>query len=150
MSLKSGQIGQTRFRHGWLSGVFPRLSSRTVGHLSYKPVPKLWQSLDVAGPFRIVAQRRADLIDREVDPALVVDERGFAPEMALNVPPADHLPVTVQEQQEDLEGLGCQLDPSSALDELIGRPVDLEDAKSECLGRVGRVHGNLPRQGPGL
>ena len=53
--------------------------------------------------------------------------------MALNVPPADHLPVTVQEQQEDLEGLGCQLDPSSALDELTGRPVDLEDAESECL-----------------
>ena len=107
-----------------------RLGSGTIGHFRHKSISKLRQRLDVAGLFRIVSQRRADLVDGEVDPPLEVDERGFTPQMTLNLGAADHLAVTVQEQQENLDGLRRQFDRSSALEELTGRTVDLEDAES--------------------
>ena len=57
-------------------------------------------------------------------------------------PRRDHLSVTVEEQQENLEGLRRQFDRSSALDELTGRTVDLEDAESDSKPGWGGCHRN--------
>jgi hypothetical protein len=145
------RIGQVGLQHNSARGWDDWLGSQTVGHFPDEPVSQLWQRLDVARLLRIVSERHADLVDGEVDAALEVDKGGVTPQMTLNVAAADHLSVTIEEQQENLEGLRRQFDRSSTLEELIGGTVDLEEAESDYLeSRVGGCHGDVPQPAAGL
>jgi hypothetical protein len=96
-----------------------------------KRYPRRWQRLHVARGGRLVAQRRADLADAEVQGLLEVDERAFGPHLALDLFTRDELAGPAHEEREDARGLRLETCAHPGLPQLATPRVQLEDAEAE-------------------
>ena len=93
------------------------------------------QGFDEAGAGGGVAEGFADAIDGGVDAVFGVDEGAVGPELAGDFFAGEEFAGAVEEQAEDLEGLGVELEADALAAELAGGGVGFEG--SEAIARVG-------------
>jgi hypothetical protein len=65
--------------------------------------------------FGVVRKCAADLIDREVDSVLEIDEGRVPPEAALNLLTRNNLPGMLNKEQQNSEGLRLELSEDAGL-----------------------------------
>jgi hypothetical protein len=88
---------------------------------------------------RRVTQNLPKLANRRVEAIVKVDERVVRPQLVPQFITADHVSRTLQEQGEDLKGLGLKSDLPPVLEELAGPQIDHEvpEARHVRGGRGG-------------
>jgi hypothetical protein len=74
-----------------------------------KTIAAAGESFNVARPFRVVPERRSDLIHAKIDAALVVYKRVVAPEAMLNLFTGNDLSRAIYKQQKYSERLRMNL-----------------------------------------
>ena len=73
------------------------------------------ESFYVSRMVSIVRQGAANLVDREIDTVLEIDERRISPKAALDFFPGYDLSGALDEKQEDAERLGLKLEQNASL-----------------------------------
>jgi len=100
------------------------------------------ESLDKAGLFRIVRERRANLVDREVDAVFEIDEGGVRPEVEADLFARDHPAGALSEKLKQAEGLRLQPDERASLAELARTWIEFKRTEAHP-GRGGRQRHRL-------
>ncbi len=77
---------------------------------SYEAIASAGQGLDESGIAGGVSEGFADAVDRGVYTVFVVDEGSVGPQLAGDLFSGEEFAWPLQEHEEDLEGLGVQLD----------------------------------------
>src|SRR6516164_3785702 len=80
-----------------------------------KAVTAAGESLDKAGLFRVVRERRANLVDREVDAVFEIDEGGVRPQVEADLFARDHPAGALGEKLKQAKGLRLQPDERASL-----------------------------------
>ena len=101
-----------------LEGVSQRFSAVLGLDRGEEAVTAAGESLDKTGPFRVVRERRANLVDREVDAVFEIDEGGVRPQVEANLFARDHPAGALGEKLKQAEGLRLQPDERASLAEL--------------------------------
>ena len=101
------------------------------------------ESLDVARLFRVVRERDANLVDREIDAMFKIDEGGIGPEMEPNFFARNDRAGAFGEKLKQAEGLRLQSDESAIFAKLTGRWVEFKRTEAHP-GRGGRHESVLP------
>jgi hypothetical protein len=91
-----------------------------------KAVATPWQGFNVLGMVRRVTQDLPKLANRCVQAIVKIDERVVRPQLVTQFVTADHFSGTLQEQGEDLKGLGLKSDLLPVLEEFAGPQIDHE------------------------
>jgi hypothetical protein len=92
---------------------------------------------------RIVTEGAPDLVDAVMDSVLEVDEGIVAPELSLDLFPADDHSRTTGEKGEDLERLGWELDRAVVFEKLAASRIQREASETEQL-LPGRLLAHMP------
>jgi len=111
------------FMSGLMSGVYP------ADVRNKKPIPSLWNRLNVSGIFSVIVQRLPQLADCYAEAAVKINERIVKPQAASKLLPADDITVFFQKRDEEPIRLLLQLDASPILQELTRGDVDLKRAE---------------------
>ena len=99
----------------------------------YEAVAAAGEGFDEAWVGGGVAEGFADAVDGGVDAVFVVDEGAVGPELAGDLFAGEEVAGPLEEQAEDLEGLGVELDADALLAELSGGGVGFEDSEAIAL-----------------
>jgi hypothetical protein len=75
-----------------------------------KAVPAFRDRFYKVGPFGIVGESAANLVNRKIDSVLEIDERGIGPEVPLDFLSGHDLSGSFNEEQQDPEGLRLELE----------------------------------------
>jgi hypothetical protein len=102
-------------------GSCTRDSEPASGDRSDETVANSRKGFDVAGLFRVIAEGGANLVNRKVNPAFEIDERGVAPETSLDFFSRDNLSRSFGQKQQDPQGLRLQLNWDSGPEEFASR-----------------------------
>ena len=95
-----------------------------------KAVASAGQSLDETGASGRVAEGFADAVDSGVEAVFVIDKGAVRPDCLRDFFASKDFAGALEEHEEDLEGLGVELDPDSLLAKFSGGRVRLEDSKA--------------------
>ena len=79
----------------------------------------------------MIVERGTDLLDAGVQTVLEVDEGFLAPNLLPELLPSDQLAGARGEQDEDLRGLGRQIDLHPGFPEFAALGVQVEDPKAQ-------------------
>ncbi len=91
------------------------------------------EGFDEARVARLIAQGFADAVDGGVDAVVEVDEGAVGPEGAGYFIAGEDFVGSLEQHQQDLEGLDVELDADALLAQLAGGGVGLEDAEAIAL-----------------
>jgi len=83
-----------------------------------KPIPSLWNRLNVSGIVSVIVQRLPKLANCHPETAVKIYKRVSGPETASKFLSSDHLSGVFQKRDEQPAGLLLQLDASPILQEL--------------------------------
>jgi len=120
-----------------LEGVGQRVAAVLGLNRREESVATAREGLDIAGLLRVVRERRANLVDREIDAVFEIDEGGIGPQMEANLFARDHPAGALGEKLEQAEGLRLQPDEGAIFAQLAGRRIELKRTKAHP-GRAGR------------
>ena len=120
-----------------LEGVSRRFAAVLGLDRGEEAVTAAGESLDKAGLFRVVRERRANLVDREVDAVFEIDEGGVRPEVQADLFARDHPAGALSEKLKQAEGLRLQPDESAIFAELARTGIEFKRTEAHP-GRGGR------------
>lgn len=104
---------------------------------SEKAVAATGKSLDVAGLVGVVGERRANLVDREIDAVLEIHEGGTRPKMEADFLARNNGARALGEKLEQAKRLRLQADEGAVFAKLAGRRIKLKGTEPHP-GRRGR------------
>src|SRR5262245_57372619 len=119
---------------------FLGLGTRRFGTQDWRdePIPVSRDGLDKTRRAGVVAESEPDPSQAKGEAAREVHERSLAPEMPLELLPADDLAGATDEQQQRPRGLSGEMDPAARFAQLSRSLVELEGPESpDCQGVSG-------------